>query len=463
MQQKYFDPKTGMERKSYDGGPSVASTALTAAPPQAGPAANATALGKPQQAPPIRPPAPPQKGGGKPAPRQQPPQPTPVPKTTAPPIQPPPMPPTPAPPVIEDGPGSGWGPTPPGEPPVPTIADGPGSGWGPYPGGEPPVNPAGNSRAAYFDGVPTPTPTPAAGDHEGLANHLMQAIKDFFTKPSGQTADEAATAASEKAKRAAAGHLPASKTDNSPQKKADDIENSNDGVKAFDGMKKINIKPSHKGELHSELGVPQGQKIPSDKLAQAKNSSNPAERKRATFAQNAKKWSHDGEQCMANPKYAGIGPDDGPMRPMAAAPPAGAIGSLQASFPREAPNQIGAAIATARPKPALAGPAQQLGGLVSQLGGAPKAPPGNTGVVGPGLAPPQWGTAGPGPVETLAPPMREAPNQFDPNRGMQAPPPVRESPQQTNGGYGPQRINEKPRAKKPSKGRGRKDDRQTEK
>jgi hypothetical protein len=52
------------------------------------------------------------------------------------------------------------------------------------------------------------------------------------------------------------------------------------------GKKKIMIKPSHRGLLHKELGVPEGQKIPASKIAAAKNSSNPAERKRAVFAQN---------------------------------------------------------------------------------------------------------------------------------------------------------------------------------
>lgn len=54
----------------------------------------------------------------------------------------------------------------------------------------------------------------------------------------------------------------------------------------------INIKPSHKGLLHKKLGVPQGQKIPASKIAAAKNSPSAATRKQATFAQNAKKWSH---------------------------------------------------------------------------------------------------------------------------------------------------------------------------
>ena len=54
----------------------------------------------------------------------------------------------------------------------------------------------------------------------------------------------------------------------------------------------IHIKPENKGKLHKELGVPAGEKIPAKKLAAAKNSSDPAERKRATFAANAKKWHH---------------------------------------------------------------------------------------------------------------------------------------------------------------------------
>ena len=56
----------------------------------------------------------------------------------------------------------------------------------------------------------------------------------------------------------------------------------------------IKIKPENKGKLHKALGVAKGQKIPAAKVAAAKNSSDPALRKEATFAQNAKKWSHKG-------------------------------------------------------------------------------------------------------------------------------------------------------------------------
>jgi hypothetical protein len=56
----------------------------------------------------------------------------------------------------------------------------------------------------------------------------------------------------------------------------------------------INIKPSHKGLLHKNLGVKQGQPIPANKLAKAKKSASPAEKKRIVFAENAKKWHHGG-------------------------------------------------------------------------------------------------------------------------------------------------------------------------
>jgi len=54
----------------------------------------------------------------------------------------------------------------------------------------------------------------------------------------------------------------------------------------------IHIKPSHKGMLHRELGVPQGEKIPAAKMEAAKAHASPAERKRITFAENARKWNH---------------------------------------------------------------------------------------------------------------------------------------------------------------------------
>src|ERR1700688_340482 len=62
----------------------------------------------------------------------------------------------------------------------------------------------------------------------------------------------------------------------------------------------IKIKPSHKGLLHSELGVPKGKSIPAAKLSAAARSSNPAERKRAVFAENAKHWNHGGGKKLGD-------------------------------------------------------------------------------------------------------------------------------------------------------------------
>lgn len=49
---------------------------------------------------------------------------------------------------------------------------------------------------------------------------------------------------------------------------------------------------SHRGELHRDLGVPESEKIPATALEKAKHSMSPAVRKRATFAENAKKFKH---------------------------------------------------------------------------------------------------------------------------------------------------------------------------
>lgn len=50
------------------------------------------------------------------------------------------------------------------------------------------------------------------------------------------------------------------------------------------------IKPSHKGRLHTALGVPQGDKIPASKLEKAAHSKDPHMRQMATYAKNARKW-----------------------------------------------------------------------------------------------------------------------------------------------------------------------------
>lgn len=50
--------------------------------------------------------------------------------------------------------------------------------------------------------------------------------------------------------------------------------------------KKPMIAPSKRGQLHRDLGVPQGQKIPASKIRAALHSSSPTIRKRANFARN---------------------------------------------------------------------------------------------------------------------------------------------------------------------------------
>lgn len=59
-------------------------------------------------------------------------------------------------------------------------------------------------------------------------------------------------------------------------------------------MRQVHIQRSHRGELHRDLGVPQGKPVPEAKLEQAKRSADPVERKRATFAENARHWTHSG-------------------------------------------------------------------------------------------------------------------------------------------------------------------------
>jgi hypothetical protein len=62
--------------------------------------------------------------------------------------------------------------------------------------------------------------------------------------------------------------------------------------KALQGKSGIYIKPSHEGELHENLHVPEGQKIPVSRLEEAKHSKSPAIRRRANFAINARHFRH---------------------------------------------------------------------------------------------------------------------------------------------------------------------------
>lgn len=49
------------------------------------------------------------------------------------------------------------------------------------------------------------------------------------------------------------------------------------------------IPPSHRGRLHRDLHIPEGQKIPEKKILKAEHSDNPAIAKRAHLAETLKK------------------------------------------------------------------------------------------------------------------------------------------------------------------------------
>jgi oligoendopeptidase F len=54
----------------------------------------------------------------------------------------------------------------------------------------------------------------------------------------------------------------------------------------------IHIKPSHAGRLRKKAKVKKGQKLSLAELERLKNSSNPATRRQAVFAINARSWNH---------------------------------------------------------------------------------------------------------------------------------------------------------------------------
>jgi hypothetical protein len=62
-------------------------------------------------------------------------------------------------------------------------------------------------------------------------------------------------------------------------------------VGGYAGGGGIHIKPSHKGLMHKDLGKPAGAKITAADIAEEKTKG-PAAKKRAVFAENAKKWHH---------------------------------------------------------------------------------------------------------------------------------------------------------------------------
>ena len=71
----------------------------------------------------------------------------------------------------------------------------------------------------------------------------------------------------------------------------------------FKAGRKIHIKPSHKGLFTDYCGG----KVTSECIARGKSSPNPAIRKRATFAANARKWKHaEGGNIQSDPIFKGI-------------------------------------------------------------------------------------------------------------------------------------------------------------
>jgi hypothetical protein len=56
--------------------------------------------------------------------------------------------------------------------------------------------------------------------------------------------------------------------------------------------KTIHLNPEHKGLLHKEMGIKQGEKISTEKLEKAKKNASPKEKQRIQFAENAKHFNH---------------------------------------------------------------------------------------------------------------------------------------------------------------------------
>lgn len=58
-----------------------------------------------------------------------------------------------------------------------------------------------------------------------------------------------------------------------------------------------------KGKLHREMGIPEGEKIPKDKLGAAANSSNPEKRRDAIRAETMSKWKHPHHNAIRKSMY----------------------------------------------------------------------------------------------------------------------------------------------------------------
>ena len=65
------------------------------------------------------------------------------------------------------------------------------------------------------------------------------------------------------------------------------------GMKKGGRVPKKDFKPGgHKGKLHREMGIPEGEKIPAARLESATHSSNPEIRRDAIRAKTMKSWKH---------------------------------------------------------------------------------------------------------------------------------------------------------------------------
>lgn len=129
---------------------------------------------------------------------------------------------------------------------------------------------------------PSPQPDKTSGVLSGA-----KSFADYVTLPStGKMAADEPQRMSEEKARYRGGHA------RLQGHTREDPVIGNDGCSMGKDGSGINIKPSHKGLLHKNLGVPAGSPIPAGKLASAANSSDPAVKKRAVFAENARKWHH---------------------------------------------------------------------------------------------------------------------------------------------------------------------------
>ena len=66
----------------------------------------------------------------------------------------------------------------------------------------------------------------------------------------------------------------------------------------------IHIKPSHEGRFARDVGKKPGAAITQSDIEKGLHSKDPAERKRANFARNARKWKHGGKKARGDGERA---------------------------------------------------------------------------------------------------------------------------------------------------------------